>query len=229
MKTNNEIKELIEAFYEGRTSLEEEIYLCDYFQNEDIDAEFLAEKDYFLQYNSVKKTRISEDFTSRIDQLFNELDRKEKKEKKEKKYRGTFILIGGIAASLIILFFIGYYWNNNSGIDTRLAVADSVHINYNEVLGIGNNYIDTAMITMKSNTQETVRLPRNNKIQNKKTKGVTKKTEAQESKTISTEDYERMAEALQLISSSLSKGQERLNVISESLTQTTEILNKKQY
>ena len=47
MKTS-EIKKLVEAFYNGETTIEEEKLLLSYFQGEDVAEELLKEKDLFL-------------------------------------------------------------------------------------------------------------------------------------------------------------------------------------
>ena len=47
MKTS-EIKKLVEAFYNGETTIEEEKLLLSYFQGEDIAEELLKERDLFL-------------------------------------------------------------------------------------------------------------------------------------------------------------------------------------
>ena len=51
----NEIKILLEKFYEGLTSLEEERILRDYFRNQSVPEELISDKDLFLFTDSEKE------------------------------------------------------------------------------------------------------------------------------------------------------------------------------
>jgi hypothetical protein len=103
-----EIKDLIEKYYEGGTSLEEEKKLSDFFRKGDIPEELQLYKTQFNFYESEKRYEpLSSDFD---DKILDKITQKKIIIKEPQKPR--FILkIVSIAASLIILisaYFIFY-------------------------------------------------------------------------------------------------------------------------
>ena len=98
----NEIRKLLEHFYDGQTNEEEERILKHYFNSEKIVPELEKEKAFFCQlsmYDGLEQ-RIS----SHIDSLAA----------KEKTIRKAPIRwIAGIAASILIIVFAGLYLGNN--------------------------------------------------------------------------------------------------------------------
>ena len=65
-----EIKSLLEKYYKGETNSEEERILFEYFSGQDIDSEFLADKEYFefintevRQFSAGGKQRVGESDT----------------------------------------------------------------------------------------------------------------------------------------------------------------------
>ncbi len=96
-----EIKALLEKFYNGDTSLEEEKILREYFSNEVINDELRADKDIFLyQVQEEKSNQIIPDIS---DEIWNNLNSNDNSQKDKSL---TYVLLR-IAAGLVIL--IGSY------------------------------------------------------------------------------------------------------------------------
>ena len=93
------IKALLERYYEGESTLNEEKILRDYFSNKIIDDELIAEKDIFLyQIHENDELNKIPDISSKI---WNTLNKKEVDKTKVKRNLGLIYL--RIAASIIIL------------------------------------------------------------------------------------------------------------------------------
>lgn len=67
-----EIKNLLEKYYEGKTSLEEEKFLAEFFARENIPDEFRADREVFLTFSESSNTEIlDEDFDREIMDLIH--------------------------------------------------------------------------------------------------------------------------------------------------------------
>ena len=111
----DKMKILIDAFYEGKTTLEEEQELYRYFLREDIPLEFEGERQIFLEMygEGSDEIELPEGFSLRLENLIDDLGQKEKSKKKITLHRR----LTGIAASLALLVSIGLYTHsqhNNS-------------------------------------------------------------------------------------------------------------------
>lgn len=118
MKNIDEIKKLLDAFYEGETTQAEEAVLRNYFLHEEISEELQSEKDVFLLMFSSDEKVVPERVGTRISSLIDDLD-KAAKEKKQKfnfnKKKKRWMEIGGIAASICLLISVGLYVMNQGG------------------------------------------------------------------------------------------------------------------
>ncbi|OFX89102.1 MAG: hypothetical protein A2W99_02120 [Bacteroidetes bacterium GWF2_33_16] len=96
-----EIKSLLEKYYKGETNSEEERILFEYFSGQDIDSEFLADKEYFEFINTeVRQFSAVEDLS---DSIWENIEKHEIKSKyKEIKFNKINKVILAIAASIII-------------------------------------------------------------------------------------------------------------------------------
>lgn len=110
MKTN-EIKKLIESFYDGKTSQSEELLLLNYFSNENVAEELLDEKEIFLQIYEPEAVDVPKSLEHKLEILIDELAEKESKKKSPTRY---LMLWSSIAASIAIVFAVGIYVNNLS-------------------------------------------------------------------------------------------------------------------
>lgn len=202
MEINN-IKNLIEAFYNGETSIEEEKILLDYFANADIPSELLAEKKYFDQLRKLDAVKIPDELPLKINNLF---DNFEKEEIRSKRFR-RLIAWTSSAAAVIIILFTGYHYNTNknliSGNDSLLA---------NSTIRIDSQrtknpvFINQPFLTMPADNMD---YPY----------GLDEWNEEDLD-----DDYKKMEKALEVVSISLEQGLSQLTLISAD-SQTTEILN----
>jgi len=200
----NNIKTLIEAFYEGNTSVEEEQFLFDYFANEEIPEELLSEKKYFEQLQKLTPVKIPERLTLKMDKLFDDLEKHENKTSKIKQ----IILWIGSAAAIIIMIFTGYYYNqdkNPINMDDSLFAVKTVktdsqvitvpdclttpeyEISFEDLL-----YTDEYMYWDKYSVSD---------------------------------DYKKMEAALKMVSVSLDQGLNQLNFMSDNLPKTAALNN----
>jgi hypothetical protein len=106
-----EIKKLLEKYYEGTASLQEEQQLRNYFQNNQVSDELSVDKELFA-YVQLKISTVPSSVGLET-KLSNWVDDQEKKE--EKSHRMTFLLkISGIAAGIVILlasYIVIYQYN----------------------------------------------------------------------------------------------------------------------
>ena len=97
------IKVLLEKYYSGESTLDEEIILREYFNSEAVDSDLLADKDIFLY--QLEEDAKNQDMPDISDQLWNTLKGVDKKEVSNVKiYRNLYLRI---AASVVII--IGSY------------------------------------------------------------------------------------------------------------------------
>jgi len=217
MKTDD-IKKMIEMFYNGDTTIEEEQFLLHYFMKEDVAEELLIEKEYFLHVATLKPLEIPLTFKSKVDILFEDLENTEKKEDDRKK---IWLAVGGAAAIVAILFFVGQNWYKSEIIDNRYTLVDTIQSGSRIVAQpIDSAQIDTIEKVIESDFDTQT-------IISDKGQQIPEKTKVQDEK-ITYEDYKNMMKALRMVSDNIDKGLNQLNVISESMEQTTEVLNRKQ-
>ncbi|WP_165020748.1 hypothetical protein [Dysgonomonas sp. ZJ279] len=120
MKTD-EIKILLDAFYNGETSHEEELILLRYFESENVSEELLGEKEIFLQlFQSEENIEVPPTLESKLENLIDSLaERDEKKRSRNRKH--LWIWAVSAAACIAILFSVGLYFNNRPHESSILA------------------------------------------------------------------------------------------------------------
>jgi len=96
----NEIKQLLEKYYEGSTTIAEEQILKDYFQDQSVAAGLETDKELFLYTTSESKTIILNSLLE--DKLINLIDKQESNSKNVRRFPLGY-RIAGIAASLAII------------------------------------------------------------------------------------------------------------------------------
>lgn len=98
----HEIKALLNRFYDGQTSEDEERALQRYFESDEVAPELLEEKNFFNQL--FVPGGLEERLSSHIDRLA----------RSEQTVRhARFRWIAGIAASILLLIGVGIYFGNN--------------------------------------------------------------------------------------------------------------------
>lgn len=222
MTNVEKIRELIQAFYSGDTSLEDEKQLLDYFTGDDIDSELLPERDYFIKILQQEQAEIPQSLHRRVDNIFARL---EKKEKRGITVKRIVLWAGSAAAILIILLLMKYSGGEDIIYNKQLAVVDTP--SYNTSVDMPSHVIDTIIVAYKDTAINENDVEPIVKVKKKKNLKKTKVEEIQ-TEVLNKEDYKKMKEALELVSANINKGLEQMDLISESLSHTTEILNKKQ-
>lgn len=105
----SEIKKLIEAFYNGDTTADEEQILFDYFSSEDVAEDLLDEKKIFLQMNEADSINIPSDLELKLDNLIDNLNYEEEVKQHSKK-KHLWIQVGSVAAGVALLIFAGIHF-----------------------------------------------------------------------------------------------------------------------
>lgn len=98
----HEIKELLNRFYEGQTTEEEERTLHRYFESDEVAPELAEEKAFFSQLPT------AEGLEQRISRHIDQLAAQEKNTR-----RAHVRWIAGIAASMLLLVSAGLYFGTN--------------------------------------------------------------------------------------------------------------------
>ena len=110
-----EIKKLVEAFYLGETSQEEEQMLFDYFQKETVEDEWQPDKAFLMQMRQLKNDTVAATFDAKTDALFNSL---ETKEKQTSRVRKLWVRWGNVAAAFLmtgtIAWLLAHKADNNA-------------------------------------------------------------------------------------------------------------------
>lgn len=129
----NEIKYLLDLFYDGSTTIEQENLLKHYFLSNDVAGELLHERDVFLSFYESDIVDVPVVLSDAIEGWMDEKIELEKKKElkvlRKLKLDSSFIL-SIVAAVLIALFIIPFAYNdvpkeNNS----RLSDTDIVALN----------------------------------------------------------------------------------------------------
>lgn len=116
MSLNKDIEALIEKYYNGETSLEEEAQLQDFFFGEDIPDHLLAHKKFFVNQKELKE---ASSVTFSDTDLFAKLDKQLESEKAETKVvsmntSSSQVWFYRIAAA-VALVLVGYFAGNLGG------------------------------------------------------------------------------------------------------------------
>lgn len=112
MYMENEFEALLDKFYRGDTTLEEEQLLASFFSRNVLPEQWEADKNLFESLH-VAATEMPEGLEQRMSQLIDSLEEREKSGKKigiRSVFRRDFRLqIAGLVASLLVLATIGFW------------------------------------------------------------------------------------------------------------------------
>lgn len=114
MKTD-EIKIMLDAFYNGETTVAEELILLKYFSSEDIAEELLDEKEVFLSMYQAEPIDVPPALEPKLENLIDELASKEEKNagiKPVAKRKHLLRWVGSAAACIALLISVTFYFNN---------------------------------------------------------------------------------------------------------------------
>ena len=228
----DEIKRLLDAYYEGNTSIEQEKLLCDFFATAtDIPAELEPDRELFVTLQAATETDI--DIPSDLEQrLISHIDKLEAKETdSRKKWIKPFAVISA-AASIIILFVIalrfipGEQFPNEQSDVTAMIEEPEEADGQNKVVDVEQNddneesveeaTIEPPVVTPKENDKKLAQktITANSKVKTKKKRVNRNKVFTPHNhKSISDEKlaYENTEKALLLLSKNLNKAHEGLN------------------
>lgn len=121
--STDDIKILLEAFYEGNTTSEQEKLLQAYFEGDDIAPELLPERDAFLAICNLPQMSVPDALEADLNSLLDELDATQAHEEevvpmqtiaKKKKLVWQYV---GIAASIVLLIVGGLYITVGKGVE----------------------------------------------------------------------------------------------------------------
>jgi DNA-directed RNA polymerase subunit H (RpoH/RPB5) len=130
---SEEIKRLLEKYYEGNSTSKEELLLKKFFNEEDVPEDLNDEKEIFMYYRqSSQIPEPSADFEDRIVSAINA----ENGDIVRIKRRRLYVTLSGIAAGLLILagsyfFFTSRSEPRDTFSDPELAYAETMKILYN--------------------------------------------------------------------------------------------------
>jgi len=125
-----EIKRLLETYYNAETSEEEEIEIRSFFNRKDVPADLSDEREIFIYYDQLSDVQEpSADFEKRIMASIDHEDRKTRRSV----YRKVLITYAGIAAGLVILagtyfFFARESEPSDTFSDPEIAYAETMKI-----------------------------------------------------------------------------------------------------
>lgn len=119
MKTND-IKILLEAFYNGETNADEERLLMEYFKGEDVVEELKDDQTIFLAMYEAEPVDVPLSLESKLNSLVDELAEKENQEavkvemKPQTNRRAMWTWIGSAAAGVAILISAGLFFSKST-------------------------------------------------------------------------------------------------------------------
>lgn len=214
----DKIKRLLNTYYDGNTSIEQEKLLCDFFATTtDIPAELETERQLFMALQSA--TKIDIDIPADLEQsLIAHIDNLERQEtQNHRKWIKPFSIIS-VAASIIILIAIGLKFVN---LNDKVVTHETILVSE-----IKNNIIDNKIDnTIKIEQQEPdLAEEATKKTQETKTKKRIKRqriNKTNQLKSVSDEQiaYENTERALMMLS-------EKLNIAQKGINKTQSTINE---
>lgn len=221
----NQIKSLLGAYYDGVTTIEQEKLLCDFFATaSNIPPELEPDRQLFVELHEMENNKINipVDLESK---LILHIDNLEKAEiKKRFNWVKPFSFLS-VAASIIAIFVIGYYFissdeiiiEQNKPIAKIKTEANDIEGNNTPQISPDSNDSDNKSIeeqaknkelTYSANTNKTVKIKSN---RTKHIKG--QQSPTSQHKPVSEEQlaYENTEKALLMLSKNLNKAQEGLD------------------
>lgn len=127
----NHIKVLIDAFYNGETSVEQEKYLLNYFENENVAEELLGEKEIFLRMYQAEDIEVPEHLDTKLSNLIDQLAGEEKSTTpvyQIKPDRKKMWIWMSSAACIIILVAAGFLLNESRNTGRHIVASSEIHL-----------------------------------------------------------------------------------------------------
>lgn len=127
----DKIKNILEDFYNGEATPEEEQILLQYFRSNNVTEELLDEKEVFLGAYDTETIEVPTALESKLNTLIDKLDIEDNKAKivefsnKPKNKLRRLILTGSVAASLVIMISVGLYINKANPIKNTAVTVQT--------------------------------------------------------------------------------------------------------
>jgi len=127
----NKIKKILEDFYNGEATPEDEQLLLQYFRSENVVGELLDEKDTFLSAYDSSPIEVPQALEARLSTLIDKLAQEEDKAtviqlKQQRKRKISQIMwVGGVAACLVALVSIGIHFNKVNDDKKQIVQVDN--------------------------------------------------------------------------------------------------------
>lgn len=106
-----EIEKLLDEFYEGNTTEKQEEALRYYFETQEVPEHLRNEKELFLSFRQDDCVEVPTGLEDKLNRMINEKEEARRFFRRNKSQR-NWRWVGGIAASLLLLFGIGYGISN---------------------------------------------------------------------------------------------------------------------
>lgn len=122
------IEQLLESFYEGATSIEEERVLFDFFQGTDVPESMKDEQQLFLKLYRSEEIAVPFGLESKLENLIDELDKDNKSDTKPARPKIKSInwkWVSGIAASIVIFISAGLFFHKSFDKKSDFVVQDT--------------------------------------------------------------------------------------------------------
>lgn len=107
-----EIEKLLDEFYEGNTTEKQEEALRYYFETQEVPEHLRNEKELFLSFRQDDCVEVPAGLEDKLNQMINEKEEEARRFFRRNKSQRNWRWVGGIAASLLLLFGIGYGISN---------------------------------------------------------------------------------------------------------------------
>ena len=157
MKEYKDIEDLLERYYDAQTSEAEEQRLKDFFFNEDVPPHLQKEKEMFLQLQSIQ---VPEGLEERLGKQIDQWAMQERFVQKSA-FQRRLQWIGSIAASLLILFSIGWYFHVPQPRKDTCATPEEAYVHTEKALMMFAQALDKGMKQMEVIKESTDKVERN--------------------------------------------------------------------
>ncbi len=120
------IERLLDSFYEGTTSIEEEKVLLDFFEGTNVPEGMINDQRLFLDLYYSEKIIIPENLENKLNNLIDDLDKQANiKIQKSKGLSINWKWVSGIAASIAIFVSAGLFFQKSFDKKTDYVVQDT--------------------------------------------------------------------------------------------------------
>jgi hypothetical protein len=111
MESIKEIRKMLERFYQGETSLEEERMLQDYFASTSVPEELIPDKDLFQSFDDgADDVEVPDDLNRKILISIDQFERKETRTR-----RISLFSLSGLAAGLLVMIAVYLFYIRTDG------------------------------------------------------------------------------------------------------------------